>query len=144
MNHRSFIVTLSASLCLLSACGRETETDSPPPPGPSGWPATQATDKGSFEATIKPTVEEITRNDHFSLDVTVTAKKGEGDIKVVVDADMPAHQHGMNTKPETSAKGDGKYRVDGMALHMAGDWVITVDVTRGSATERATFPVSVE
>ena len=57
---------------------------------------------------------------------------------------MPAHQHGMNTKPELTDKGDGKYKVDGMLFHMSGDWVIFVDVTRGEATERASFPVLVE
>ena len=77
--------------------------------------------------------------------MTVEAKSGKTEnLSVLVDADMPAHKHGMNTKPETISKSSTSYRVDGMALHMAGDWVITVDVTRDGNTERATFPVSVE
>lgn len=111
----------------------------------SGWPSTQSTAQGGFDVTIQPEGGAIERNKHFSLDVTLTAKNSDaGDLQVVVDADMPAHQHGMNTKPEIFAKGAAKYRVEGMVFHMSGDWVITVDVTQGSKTERASFPVSVE
>jgi len=108
------------------------------------WPATRQTEGGSFSVTLAPSGGEILNNEHFSLDLAVEAKKGEGPIKVVVDADMPAHGHGMNTKPELEDKGGGKSKVGGMLFHMAGEWVIFVDVTRGEVTERASFPVLVE
>ena len=85
------------------------------------------------------------RNQHFSVDVELEAKDGESaGITVSVDADMPAHRHGMNTKPEVSAIDGAGYRAEGMLFHMGGDWVIKVDVTRGGTTESASFPVSVE
>jgi len=109
------------------------------------WPATRQTEGGSFSVTLAPSGGEILNNEHFSLDLAVEAKKGGGDsIKVVVDADMPAHGHGMNTKPELADAGVGKYKVDGMLFHMAGEWMIFIDVSRGEVTERASFPVLVE
>lgn len=63
---------------------------------------------------------------------------------VVVDADMPDHGHGMNTKPETIHEGGERYRADGMLFHMEGDWSISVEVAAGGTKERALFPVSIE
>jgi hypothetical protein len=39
-----------------------------------------------------------------------------------VDADMPAHRHGMNYLPSVQATGAGVYRVQGLMLHMPGQW----------------------
>lgn len=95
--------------------------------------------------TLTPEGGAIERNKHFAVDVKLAAKSGDAaGATVVVDADMPAHGHGMNTKPETSAIDGGAFRTEGMLLHMGGDWIITVDVTSGGKTERATFPLTVE
>jgi hypothetical protein len=141
---------LLASTCLsiLAACGKHDpgETPTPSPDSVAGWPATLSSDGGSYEVTLSPTGgAPIVRNKHFSLDLSVAVKDGESEgLKVVVDADMPAHQHGMNTKPELTTPSATGYHVDGMLFHMGGDWVITVDVTRADKTERVSFPVSVE
>ena len=50
----------------------------------------------------------------------------------------------MNTQPELVEKGERHYQVDGMLFHMAGEWVIMVDVGRDGKTERASIPVQVE
>lgn len=141
---------LSASLFLFAACGEKEEAvktppDAPPAEGPGTWPAKQTSDGGSYEITINPEGGEILRNKHFAIDVQLVAKSGSvDDLTVKVDADMPAHGHGMNTKPESSMIEGGGHRAEGMLFHMGGDWVITVDVMRDGKTERATFPVSVE
>jgi len=148
------VFLVAAGLLAFVACGKKDvpraseSAAAPPPPAVVSWPATRASGGGSFEITLEPEGGAIGRNRHFALDVMVEAKAGEVAglaVAVAVDADMPAHQHGMNTKPEVVAIGDGgRYRVEGMLFHMAGDWVIKVDVTRGEKTESATFPVSVE
>ncbi len=130
------------TLCTLLLVGCEPAADPNAPV--ESWPATRQTESGSFAVTLSPAGGEILDNKHFSLDLSIEAKKGGGTITAVVDADMPAHRHGMNTKPVIADQGNGKYKVDGMLFHMAGDWVIFVDVTRGEVTERASFPVLVE
>lgn len=87
----------------------------------------------------------ILNNEHFSLQLSVKPTNADaGPLKVLVDADMPSHGHGMNTKAELVEKGEHQYRVDGMLFHMKGEWVIMVDVVGGEVTERATFPVLIE
>jgi len=47
-----------------------------------------------------------------------------------VDGGMPAHDHGLPTKPRvTEELGNGDYRLDGLRFHMRGYWEIVVTVT---------------
>jgi hypothetical protein len=139
-------IALVLSAILLPCCGqKESSANNDAEEASTGWPTTRKTQDGSFAVTVKPLAGEIVENEHFSLDVTIAGENATTKpLQVKVDADMPAHQHGMNTQPEISAKGDLRYQVDGMLFHMAGEWVITVDVTRDGKTERASFPVQVE
>lgn len=59
---------------------------------------------------------------------------------VAVDGEMPAHAHGMPTRPQmTGDLGGGDYRVDGMKFQMPGHWAVTVTVTSTLGTDSATF-----
>lgn len=46
---------------------------------------------------------------------------------VRVDATMPEHRHGMNYRPTLTEAGEGRWRVQGMLLHMAGRWELRFD-----------------
>ena len=48
-----------------------------------------------------------------------------------VDANMPAHGHGMNYRARLRERGAGRYAVDGLLFHMPGDWRVRIDVTLG-------------
>lgn len=141
------ILILAVISAASSSCGdspdSEPVTISSPPI--TSWPATRTTDGGSFTLSLQPTEGAIRRNEHFSLELSLETRAEVSDeIAVTVDADMPAHRHGMNTHPETTALGDQRYRIDGMLFHMAGDWEITVEVSADGRHERASFPVLVE
>jgi hypothetical protein len=41
---------------------------------------------------------------------------------LLVDADMPAHRHGMNYKPSVRETGPGAFLAEGFLLHMPGAW----------------------
>jgi len=145
------IIILGIGFHFLAACGENKKAESDdqsaaPSNGPVfSWPATRSTAEGSFEVTLAPSNNKITQNKHFILNVILKAKKGGlENVTLVVDGDMPAHQHGMNTKPELTAKSASEYWVEGMLFHMGGDWVISVDITRDGKKEQALFPISVE
>lgn len=150
LKRRRLLPLCLLSCLLLPGCGGgdSSVTEAPVSENAGGlqaWPATRSTEQGGFTVTLEPEGGAIGHNRHFALDVSVQARDSQsGDVVVRVDADMPAHRHGMNTKPEVSPLGGSRFRVEGMLFHMIGDWVITVDVSRGSSTDRATFPVSVE
>ena len=133
----------------LVSCDDKSKSVDADPPAQSAvsenWPVTVVSDGGGYSVTMKPSEGEIQWNKHFGVGLSITPKKPTaGPLKVVVDADMPAHRHGMNTKPELFEQGDLSYRVEGMLFHMKGDWVISVEVSGDGSTERAEFPVLVE
>lgn len=60
-----------------------------------------------------------------------------------VDADMPAHRHGMNYRATVQAAGDGRYAAQGLLFHMPGRWRLIFDVDTGGKTVRLTQEVEV-
>jgi hypothetical protein len=74
---------------------------------------------------------------HFALDIAVCPKAGAVQPRALaVDATMPAHRHGMNYRPTVTATGAGRFRAEGLMLHMPGAWEFAFDVTGGAGTER--------
>jgi hypothetical protein len=59
-----------------------------------------------------------------------------------VDADMPAHGHGMNVAP-TLTEENGWVEATPLLFHMPGAWELYVDRTEGALTERAQVPFEV-
>lgn len=81
-------------------------------------------------------------NEMFQVRVTVfdakTPTQPHRDATIEVDAVMPEHGHGMNTRPSGDWHGDA-YVADGLLFHMPGKWQLWVDVTRQGRRERARF-----
>lgn len=126
------------TLMTLAACGPSADSATP-----HDEVREASTDGGSWRVSYAPTPDPIPPNDFFSLMVAVSYAEGAAvqGLSIVVDATMPSHGHGMNTAPLVEDRGDGSFFVDGMLFHMTGDWVLTVDVTDGAVTERASFPI---
>jgi hypothetical protein len=83
-------------------------------------------------------------NKHLSLTVTLEpllasapAVTGFG-----FDARMPQHKHGMVTKAKVTKVNDLTYRVDGVRLHMPGDWVLDFVITHPVGETRISVPYS--
>jgi hypothetical protein len=82
---------------------------------------------------------------HFVVETRVCAKgAGPAPTGLRVDADMPAHRHGMNYRAKVSPKGDGRYLAEGLLFHMPGHWRLIFDVERGGKTERLTADLNLE
>ncbi len=72
---------------------------------------------------------------HFALDIVVCAPAGQPlPSTLAVDADMPAHRHGMNYRATVTALGDGRFRADGLMFHMAGSWRFLFDLPGPAGT----------
>jgi hypothetical protein len=80
-------------------------------------------------------------NEIFSFEVELVDGPAES---VSVNADMPAHGHGMITEPVVIKIDETHYRVDGMMLHMPGYWEIYVEVSRNGQSERFMVPLTLE
>ena len=106
------------------------------------------TDQGTFRVELETVPNPAPLNEHFRLRLRVyRGDQPATDVAVIADADMPAHKHGMNTKPVTHDRGDGVFETEGMLFHMSGAWelyVNVVDEANNGRTERARFSFDVE
>ena len=76
----------------------------------------------------------------FALDIAVCPAPRS----IAVDADMPAHRHGMNYKPSVTATGKGRYVADGLLLHMPGHWRFIFDLDLNGKPLRLTRELDVQ
>lgn len=82
---------------------------------------------------------------HFALEVQLCDKGGTSNAQLrKADASMPAHKHGMNYRPTIKPLGNGRFRIDGMMLHMAGQWEFAFEVQAGKERMRLTHDVRVD
>ena len=85
-----------------------------------------------LQVAFAPRPAPLPLGQHFALDIVVCPAAGQPMPTLLeVDADMPAHRHGMNYRASVTALGDGRFRADGLMFHMAGRWRIVFDL-RGS------------
>jgi len=77
---------------------------------------------------------------HFALEFAVCPTPES----VRVDAGMPEHRHGMNYRPSVAATGEGRYRAEGLMLHMAGRWELVFEVRSAGKTERVAQSIRLE
>lgn len=82
---------------------------------------------------------------HFALEVQLCDKAGISDARLQkADATMPEHRHGMNYRPTITPLGGGRFRVDGMMLHMAGRWQLAFEVRADAAAIRFTDDIQID
>lgn len=79
---------------------------------------------------------------HLSLEVQLCDRDAASDAQLQkADATMPVHRHGMNYRPVIKPLGAGRFRVEGMMFHMAGQWELAFELKAGSETLRLTQEV---
>jgi len=103
---------------------------------------------GSFVIRWATSPAPLPLNEPFELNVDVIVRADIVDdgnpVWLDVDARMPAHAHGMNTRPKVQDLGGGRFVVKGLLFHMAGAWQIRFDVAKGRIREQATMVLELE
>ncbi len=99
-----------------------------------------------FKALITPG-EAVAVSQPFTATVQLCGEQLD-EPELLVDVTMPAHGHGMNYKPVVtlidSMESTAKYTVDGLLLHMPGQWEWSLVVTAGGQQETLTQPYNVQ
>ena len=73
----------------------------------------------------------------FAAEVVACRAPGPGAVSdIVLDAQMPAHGHGMNYRPTVTSTGPGRFRFAGLMLHMPGTWRLTFDLVQSDRRTR--------
>jgi hypothetical protein len=82
-------------------------------------------------------LEPIEINQMHSWTLHITADdEPVADAALTVEGGMPAHDHGLPTRPRiTEELGEGDYRLGGMRFHMQGDWEISIEIKAGGKTD---------
>lgn len=122
----------------LAACGKGSDS-ADAEPLPAGGPSSGATAGGSFNLEYTTDPSPIPLSEPFTMRTQVSDRDGRwlDDVTVVINAEMPAHGHGMNTSTSTTFDVDGWYDTEGMLFHMPGDWQIVIDVASEDTVETA-------
>lgn len=84
-------------------------------------------------------------NQMIELNVEVKALDGKpinGLQLSKFDAQMPAHRHGMVTKPKISALPSQQYLIEGVKLHMPGMWQLMFDLKATSEVIQVAIPLN--
>jgi hypothetical protein len=90
------------------------------------------TGAGDLTASVRPTPKAIQVGEPFGLEIALCKLGVAGPPALQrVDAEMPAHRHGMNYRPTLVALGGGRWRADGLMFHMPGRWDVTLDIAGG-------------
>ena len=153
MMHLRRIPFLRPVLLLLLLAGCSGEAGAPTEStGASGEPAAEApvpevewrtasTADDGYYVRWRPLVEPIPLADPFDVEVEVwtdeSMTEAGGFDRIIVDAGMPHHRHGMNIVPEISSDGTARFIARGMLFHMPGRWQLYVDLIDDGRLERS-------
>jgi hypothetical protein len=81
----------------------------------------------------------------FEAEVIACRGLGPGAVRnVVLDAQMPAHGHGLNYRPTATEIAPGRFRVTGLMLHMPGRWRLTFDLMQGDRRTRLAHEIDLK
>lgn len=100
---------------------------------------------GGLRVTLEPSMMPIPLNQMHSWTVIVHTTDGSAatDAGIVVDGGMPAHDHGLATRPQVTRElGDGRYLLEGVRFHMAGEWLLRLDIRYRDQQYRADVSVT--
>jgi cytochrome c peroxidase len=85
---------------------------------------------------------EISVAKHFALDIAACARPGHAPPdSLKVDAHMPQHRHGMNYAPAVKALAPGRWRAEGLMLHMPGRWELVFELRSAGTSDRLAHPL---
>lgn len=110
---------------------------------PNGWSAMDG-GAATVEVILNQSAKAAKIGKRFDLELIVCGDEVEAVERVVVDANMPAHRHGMNYRPIVTTLDAGRYKASGMLFHMPGEWQIVVDTFSAQTTRRHVLDVMVK
>ncbi len=133
-------------LALLIACLPTSEVPAAPACAtPRGFEASGRIESSDVVVLFRTVPAAIEVGLHFSVEVIVCAGPPAAvTTGLRVDAQMPAHRHGMNYRPRVVRRGEGLYVAEGFLFHMPGRWQLLFDVEHGGRTDRLSTEIVLE
>ena len=87
-----------------------------------------------YKSTVNPLP--LFRIHGWVLHVDTLDGQPVNDARVIVYGGMPAHRHGLPTKPVVVETGDGHYFLKGLKFSMTGHWEVWFDIKANGKAEK--------
>jgi hypothetical protein len=108
----------------------------------------KASEITSFQVTIAHADAAKTKLDtNQVVSLIVSLNRPETNLKVNLDqfdARMPAHNHGMVVKPKITPLSGNQWKIDGVKLHMAGQWYFYLTFSIDDQQAQISIPYMME
>ena len=108
---------------------------------PSLGPGTETLQAATAALAFRPEPRPIRLGEPFAIELAVCMRGSATLERITVDATMPEHRHGMNYAPTVVSRGAGRWRAEGLMLHMPGRWQLAFEVRAGGAVTLLTTDV---
>jgi hypothetical protein len=104
------------------------------------------TDTGMYRVyTHPPSRIDMNRYQTWGIYIEDAAGNALDGVSLKVNADMPAHGHGLLSNPQIKpGSAPGRYRVEGLRFHMPGYWEIRLQMRYLGKQDGLVLPVELE
>lgn len=112
---------------------------------PTEWGARKFTVTAETLDEQSKVLPKTTLNKMIKLRISVKSLDGNdlsGMKLVKFDAEMPAHRHGMITKPRVQEVTTSEYLIEGVKFHMPGQWQLKFDFKAGHDALQVAIPLN--
>ena len=102
----------------------------------------QTTENNLFTVSAVSRLDPVVINETHVWTLHVETEDGSPitDAEITVNGGMPEHDHGFPTAPRvTENLGEGNYLLEGVRFSMAGEWVMTLEISSGGQSDSVTF-----
>ncbi len=102
----------------------------------------QVSENGLFTVSAVSRLDPVVINETHAWTLHVEDADGNAisDAEISIDGGMPEHDHGFPTAPRvTENLGGGDYLLEGVRFNMAGEWVMTLEISSGGQSDSVTF-----
>jgi len=118
-----------ASICLLLAAGAAQAACGDALPAAER----QRIESPGLTLAFAPSPAPVPLGRPFTLAIQLCPAPGQPlPERLTVDAEMPAHRHGMNYRPTVTAQGHGRFLAEGLMFHMPGHWRLWFEIPQGA------------
>jgi YtkA-like len=105
-------------------------------PGDAAWSKNKR-----FRAQVLSVPNPIKVNQLHRWRVSLRSRAGRPVLgaKIGIAGDMPAHGHGLPTRPQARALGGGRYLIEGVKFQMPGEWYLELRISHRGVRDRVRF-----
>mgnify|MGYP000453238656 CR=1 FL=1 len=103
----------------------------------------QISNNGSFNVTVLKDLEPEPLREFVEFKILVIDVNGKpiSDADISLSGGMPAHGHGLPTKPIITAIGNGEYLIEGLKFSMMGTWELNFEIKSKEVSDTAKFTI---